>query len=100
MPFSLSDARARANLTQAALGALAGISRISVAKLESGRVLPQPATVYRIAQALGLEPKDLRFGVPPSRAQRNRSDAAEGLHRIADSLEDLVQLLRSRQDIV
>lgn len=100
MPFTMSDARARANLTQAALGARAGISRVSIAKLESGRVLPQPATVHRLAQALGVEPKDLRFGVPPSRAQRNRNDAAEGLHRIADSLEDLVQLLKERPGIV
>lgn len=54
--------RAR-GLTQEALSARSGVERSHLAKIERGEVgEPRPATLLRLAQALGVEPIDLLYG--------------------------------------
>jgi len=51
--------RERKALTQAELAERAGISRITVARLEAGVDEPRPATTRKLAAALGVEPEAL-----------------------------------------
>ena len=56
---NLRELRERAALSQEELGELAGISKNSVGQLERGEFNPRPATVRRLAEALGVEPEKL-----------------------------------------
>ncbi|AKM33107.1 transcriptional regulator [Pandoraea faecigallinarum] len=52
----LIAARKDAGLTQAELAERAGLSRMTVQKMESGALDPRVSTVLESARALGLEP--------------------------------------------
>ncbi len=45
--------RAELDMTQAALARLAGVSRVTVNRVESGRTLPDGNTILKLAGALG-----------------------------------------------
>jgi len=51
--------RRRKGLTQTELAALAGVSRITIARLEGAIDEPRPTTTRKVATALGVEPEDL-----------------------------------------
>lgn len=53
---SLVVARKDAAMTQAELAERAGLSRMTVQKMESGALDPRMSTVLEMARALGLEP--------------------------------------------
>ncbi|QHE92489.1 helix-turn-helix transcriptional regulator [Pandoraea fibrosis] len=53
---SLVVARKDAAMTQAELADRAGLSRMTVQKMESGALDPRMSTVLEMARALGLEP--------------------------------------------
>ncbi|EON11685.1 MULTISPECIES: helix-turn-helix transcriptional regulator [Pandoraea] len=53
---SLVAARKEAAMTQAELADRAGLSRMTVQKMESGALDPRMSTVLETARALGLEP--------------------------------------------
>jgi len=63
---TLRGVRRRAGLTQAALGARAGLSRQYVARIETGQINPTLATITAIARAPGTAAGDLlgRSGPP------------------------------------
>ncbi len=46
-------------LTQAELAEMAGITAIHLGRLERGESYPRPRTRRRIAEALGVDPKEL-----------------------------------------
>ena len=46
-------------LTQQELSRMTGIAQDSISKLERGHRPPLPSTVRKLAQALGVEPKEL-----------------------------------------
>ena len=52
----LITARKDAGLTQAELADRAGLSRMTVQKMESGALDPRLSTLFEMARALGLEP--------------------------------------------
>ena len=54
----LADVRSKAALTQAELGVKAGIGRATVANAEAGKPVRMP-TVRKLAEALGVEPRQL-----------------------------------------
>jgi transcriptional regulator with XRE-family HTH domain len=59
MEFSrvkLKKLRERKSLSQRELGELAGISHVSVWRIEAGERKPWPRTVRKLASALGVEP--------------------------------------------
>ena len=61
----LRDARTRAVLSQEQLGEAAGVSPITISRLETGRAgnaTPRPSTVQALARALGVSPQWLMFG--------------------------------------
>ncbi|MEZ5123130.1 MAG: helix-turn-helix transcriptional regulator [Solirubrobacterales bacterium] len=58
----LRRARIRAGLTQAALGERSGVSRQTVAAIETGRHAPSVVAALAIARVLGASVEDL-FGV-------------------------------------
>jgi transcriptional regulator with XRE-family HTH domain len=51
--------RERAALTQKELGDRAGLTRISVMRLEAGERSPRPGTVRKLARALRVKPAEL-----------------------------------------
>jgi transcriptional regulator with XRE-family HTH domain len=55
----LKRARERAALSQAELARKAGVSRVTVARVEGLLDEPQPRTVRKLAQALEVAPADL-----------------------------------------
>ena len=55
----LRAARERALLTQAELGARAGIQPLTISRIETDKVEPRYSTIRRIAKALGVEPTEL-----------------------------------------
>lgn len=62
MPFDrarLQQLREQSVLTQAELASLAGISELSVHKIETGQQEPRPATIRKLARALKIKPADL-----------------------------------------
>jgi ribosome-binding protein aMBF1 (putative translation factor) len=46
-------------LSQRELAAKAGVSRSTVVDIEAGRVCPQPRTVRKLAEALGVQAREL-----------------------------------------
>jgi len=60
----LKGLRERAALTQRELAELAGINRLTIAKLETLEDQPRPATVRKIAVALGVRPAELYEPLP------------------------------------
>ncbi len=55
----LKELRERKLLSQRELAALSGVSRTTLARLESGEDEPQPRTVRKLVAALGVEPAEL-----------------------------------------
>lgn len=51
--------RERKALTQDDLAARSGVSRITIARLETDAAEPRPSTTQKLARALGVEPEDL-----------------------------------------
>jgi len=51
--------RERKALSQAELGEKAGLSRVTVARVEKGLDQPYPSTIRKLAEALGVEPDEL-----------------------------------------
>ena len=62
-PIPLREARKRAGLTQVELSRVSGIPQDHISKLEIGVIRePSFATVLRLANALRIDPRLLRFG--------------------------------------
>jgi putative transcriptional regulator len=59
----LREARARLNLTQAELAALAGVSRKTINTVENGVFIPSTVLALRLARALGTSVESL-FQLP------------------------------------
>ena len=61
--ITLRDARKRRGLTQEQLESESGVSQAVISKLERGDVTdPASSTVLKLAKALRLDPRALRFG--------------------------------------
>ena len=60
----LRDVRMRAALSQEELAAKAGTTRVTISRLETEQQEPQPRTLRRLAQALGVSPSDLMAPLP------------------------------------
>ena len=65
----LRDMRSQVGLSQEALGDAAQLSRTSVVNIEHGRQGVSLLTLYRLADALHLEPAELLPGLPPVEAE-------------------------------
>ena len=55
----LRELRERAFLTQAELGAKAGIAEVTINRLERGHTSARISTVRKIAEVLGVHPSEL-----------------------------------------
>lgn len=70
-PIYLSTARERAGLTQEQLEALSDVPQGVISKLENNpAATPAFLTVIKLADALALDPRALRFGPDPQRQER------------------------------
>lgn len=57
--INLRSLRQRQAYSQAELAELAGVRKVTVARIELGRVNPRPRTIRKLAKALGVEPWQL-----------------------------------------
>ena len=55
----LAQIRKERGLTQDGLAAVSGVARITIARAESGRVMPSLQTLTRLCDALGVKIDDL-----------------------------------------
>lgn len=56
----LKKHRIEAGLTQEQLAQKSGVSRVTIALLESGKqVITKSSTIIKLAEALGIEPQDI-----------------------------------------
>ena len=55
----LREARERALLTQAELGARAGLQPLTISRIETDKVEPRYSTIRKLAKALGVDPAEL-----------------------------------------
>jgi transcriptional regulator with XRE-family HTH domain len=55
----LKVVRERKALTQEELARASGVSRPTIARIETGDTEPYPSTTRKLAQALGVDPGDL-----------------------------------------
>ncbi|QXG77486.1 helix-turn-helix domain-containing protein [Modestobacter sp. L9-4] len=83
LPHALEVARIRAGLSREALARLAGMSRSTVLKIETGERSPSPLTLNKLAEALKVSPDELLAagwvaaeGDPDKRRTRAKSIAA------------------------
>lgn len=63
MKLRITYERERLGLSKAELSRKAGVDQSLVSKIENGRIRPYPSELNRIAQVLGLPPKDLLIEV-------------------------------------
>jgi transcriptional regulator with XRE-family HTH domain len=56
----LKEERKRSRLTQEELSRISGVSRVSIARLETGATRAKPETARKLAKVLKVEPTDLR----------------------------------------
>lgn len=59
MPVLLREWRQYRALSQEDLAALAGIQRSTIIDIESGKRVPRPSTLRKLAQGLKVSPEDL-----------------------------------------
>jgi transcriptional regulator with XRE-family HTH domain len=75
--MSLAEAvrrfRGQRYLSQAELATSAGLSRTTIARIESGEIVPYPRTVRKLAEALGVKPTEL---ATPDELQRSKRAAS------------------------
>ncbi len=55
----LQEERKRSRLTQEELARISGVSRVSIARLETGATRAKPETARKLARALKVEPEEL-----------------------------------------
>lgn len=61
--MDLKTARDRAKLSQSELAAASGVDQPTISRLETGKYKrPQFETVFKLAKALGIDPRQLQFG--------------------------------------
>jgi transcriptional regulator with XRE-family HTH domain len=89
---NLVAARVIAGLTQHDLAAAAGVSRATVAQLETGSSDPRLSTVVDLARALAVAPIVLLAGIPEVQALAALGQGLSGEHRVSVSPGDLVRL--------
>ena len=63
------EARKARQVTQLELAARTGVAHSTVVRIERGQARPQIATVAKIAEALGVDPKWLAFGGGPEETE-------------------------------
>ena len=65
----LRRARKARKVTQVELAARTGVAHSTVVRIERGQARPQIATVAKIAEVLGVDPRWLAFGGGPERTE-------------------------------
>jgi transcriptional regulator with XRE-family HTH domain len=64
--YRIREARENKVLSQVDLAEASGVSRTTIIEIEQGKVTPRPATVRRLAKALGVPPEELIDRTPPA----------------------------------
>ena len=104
----LKDVRQRKALTQRQLAERAGVNRVTIARIETGKDEPFPTTVRKVADALGVEPEELLDPVAESAVNGPSTVPANGpaTHLSLDERitvvdeEDVRRLLSSEPDLL
>lgn len=100
----LKDVRQRKALTQQQLADRAGVNRVTIARIETGRDEPFPTTLRKVADALGVETEELLEPArePATRAPANGPVTAPALDEritVVDP-EDVARLFQTEPDLL
>ncbi len=68
----LREVRMMRLMTQAQLAIRAGMTPASISRIETGRSKARISTVRRLADALGVDPRDLVFPQEPATTKRTK----------------------------
>lgn len=74
--YDLRQLRRDRGLTQRAVAVLSGLTQGEVSLLERGEVTPRPATIVKLAKALGIGAYRMRDILNAAAAARREGDAA------------------------
>jgi transcriptional regulator with XRE-family HTH domain len=74
--YDLRQLRRDRGLSQRAVAVLAGLTSPEVSLLEHGKVTPRPATIVKLAKALGIDAYRMRDILAASAAAGRDGDAA------------------------
>ena len=89
----LKEARKEAGLTLEKLAVEAGVSKQSIALIESGKTKgPRSNTLFKIADTLGVEPRWLATGTGPKQRNDRSNINPELLASIAASISSRVRV--------
>lgn len=80
----IRQARMSAGLTQKELGNRAGIAEPTIGRYELGKLNPKPATLKKIAAALGIEWYELISNSPDEQAEIAKEQMRQAIGRVAD----------------
>jgi transcriptional regulator with XRE-family HTH domain len=61
--YNLALARGEAGMTQVELSARASINRVTLSRMENGRCYPRLDQLVRLAAAVGVQVRDLLWGI-------------------------------------
>jgi XRE family transcriptional regulator, fatty acid utilization regulator len=61
--YNLSLARAEAGMTQVELVAKVSLSRVTLSRMENGKANPHLDQLLRLAEACGVQVRDLLYGI-------------------------------------
>jgi transcriptional regulator with XRE-family HTH domain len=56
--LTLKRFRLKRLLSQDKLAKMSGVSRTTIVAIENGRHIPQPLTIHKLANALGIDPSE------------------------------------------
>jgi transcriptional regulator with XRE-family HTH domain len=88
----LRERRAKLGLTQEEVAArMENVTYLAYQRWESGEAFPQDRNIYRVANALELDPSDLMVEMVPQRDQ----DPSQ-MDRIEAKLDEIISLLAKR----
>lgn len=73
----LANCRERSLLSQAELAKATGVHTATISRLETGRRGARPSTLRRLAEALGVEPREL-LREPPASAPVPQEEDSSG----------------------
>jgi DNA-binding XRE family transcriptional regulator len=80
---TLEQWRAVRDLTLKSLAQKAGVSEFTILRIGQGKTKPYPRTAYKIAQALGVGPEQVKEFQPEYEPPKNKPGAAGSDYAVA-----------------
>jgi transcriptional regulator with XRE-family HTH domain len=98
----LRETRRANGVSQESLAEKTGVAVTTIIRIEQGRAKPKFETIWKFAEALGVDPKQLAYGDGDEIGEKSESEAAF-YDRVAEDFRtgarDMVNRLRQLEDL-